>query len=343
MARSRIGGPPSLFRRWCLSALGTGINANGLRFLLLAQRQGADFSRVAMLGRQGIHISFDRFADILRREFGVDQSLSDLRAIHGHFYAEKLFRLLGAHEVISVDASSYEGADIVHDFNAPIPDELKRNFSLVFDGGTLEHVFFFTTALRNAMEMVCVGGGFIGVSPANNEMGHGFYQISPELYFRALNPRNGFALDQMYLHEGRESRRWFRVADPDAIVQRVTLLNTRPTLLSVRATCQSDQDIFATPPQQSDYSRAWSAEDSANSRTTEKRSALRRMLHFLPIPFKRAITIARVQIRERLIRRRMLAGGGHDRRGLVPFDPVVAARETEGKPVRLGGGEVKRT
>ena len=58
----------------------------------------------------------------------------------------------------------------------------------MIDSGSLEHVFNISQALRNCLEMVESGGHFISIGPANNAMGHGFYQFSPELYFRILSP-----------------------------------------------------------------------------------------------------------------------------------------------------------
>jgi len=41
-------------------------------------------------------------------------------------------------------------------------------YTTVIDGGSLEHVFNFPQAIANCMNMVAVGGHFIGLSPANN-------------------------------------------------------------------------------------------------------------------------------------------------------------------------------
>ena len=55
---------------------------------------------------------------------------------------------------------------------------------MVIDGGLLEHVFDFPTAIRNCMRMVRQGGHLILNLPVNNFPGHGFYRFSPELVFR---------------------------------------------------------------------------------------------------------------------------------------------------------------
>ena len=89
-----------------------------------------------------------------------------------------------------MDFSAYEGAAILHDLNEPVGDELKEKFTFVLDGGTLEHIFNFPVAITGAMEMVAVGGHLAIVTGGNNFFGHGFYQFSPELFFRAFNLEN---------------------------------------------------------------------------------------------------------------------------------------------------------
>jgi hypothetical protein len=85
--------------------------------------------------------------------------------------------------VVTLDNSAYEGAAIVIDLNAPLPDALKNRFTAVIDGGCLEHIFNFPQAIKNSMEMLSIGGHFLGITPANNFCGHGFYQFSPGALF----------------------------------------------------------------------------------------------------------------------------------------------------------------
>jgi 2-polyprenyl-3-methyl-5-hydroxy-6-metoxy-1,4-benzoquinol methylase len=64
--------------------------------------------------------------------------------------------------------------------NLPISETLRQRYSVVYDGGKLEHVFNQPQALKNCMEMVRVGGYFLQTNTANKFMGHGFWQFSPE-------------------------------------------------------------------------------------------------------------------------------------------------------------------
>lgn len=113
-------------------------------------------------------------------------------------YAETFFQALGAHEIVSYDYSDYEGATFLHDMNIPISDLHKEKYNVVFDGGTLEHVLHYLIALKNAMEMVKVGGNLILTTPTNNYNGHGFYQFSPDLFFTILEG-NGFTIEDISL------------------------------------------------------------------------------------------------------------------------------------------------
>ncbi|GMO69596.1 MAG: hypothetical protein Ta2A_17730 [Treponemataceae bacterium] len=114
-------------------------------------------------------------------------------------FSEKLFRYFGAEIIDSLDYSNYEGASIIQDMNQKVTETLKNKYSLVWDGGALEHIFNFPTAIRNCMEMAAIGGHLILETPANNHLGHGFYQFSPELFFSILNEKNGFTNTRVFL------------------------------------------------------------------------------------------------------------------------------------------------
>ncbi|MHB0971742.1 MAG: hypothetical protein ACYC7A_08335 [Thermoanaerobaculia bacterium] len=234
-----------------------GLDANGTRLLLYASTLGVDYSRTATIGRQKMNLSKRRLTANLR-EFGreADQAAAVLAGASG--YAEPFLRLLGADEIRSFDASAYEGATDVHDFNQPLADDAKRSFTAVIDGGSLEHVFNFPQAIANAMDLVAQGGHFVGVSPTNNFSGHGFYQFSAELFCRVFTEENGFEISRLVMFKDFWAARWFEVIDPARLRERVTIVNSTPTYLGVVARRVSVQPIFATWPQQSDYAAQWS-------------------------------------------------------------------------------------
>jgi SAM-dependent methyltransferase len=252
-----------------------GISLASAEFLVQCRREGVSFGATLTLGRQHLFASPFQLEALLRSHgcWPDDLQRQDFldRLTANPYYADSFLRALGAERLSSLDASTYEGADIVHDLGLPIPNHLQRSFDVVIDGGLLEHVFNFPAALKNAMELVRVGGHLILMTPANNYFGHGFYQFSPELFFRALSPENGFRVERMlalendlhfatvlgvpYVNELKG--RWYEVTDPASLGTRVTLTNNRPLLLFIRARCVACRPVFAQYPQQSDYVATW--------------------------------------------------------------------------------------
>lgn len=231
-----------------------GLDNSSIMFLCAAKKVNVDFSSVAMIGRQ----SFYPDQRVLRRVFdvlGVDRDARQF--LEQNQYGEEFFRLLGAKDIASVDVSSYESATIVHDMNQPIPSDLREQFTLVHDGGTIEHVFNMTQALKNCMEMVRAGGHFTQVNIANNFTGHGFWQISPELIFRAFSQENGYQVEAVLMHEVVPRGGWYLVSDPDQIRRRVELCNSQPTYILTIARRIASVPVFQRPPQQSDYVSLW--------------------------------------------------------------------------------------
>jgi hypothetical protein len=234
-----------------------GIDRSYADFLLGARNDGVDFSRTATLGRLNLFVDHRSMAALFRAH-GERLAEAEIRALRDEGYCEAFLRRLGARETVSIDASAYEGASLVHDMNLPIAAEHKRKFSVVIDGGTLEHVFNFPVAIKSCMEMLEVGGHFFAHTMANNFMGHGFYQFSPELFYRVFSPANGFKLHRVVAFEERIGRpRWYEARDPGLIGERVELINGRQTYLLVHAERIADVPIFAQAPQQADYSAHW--------------------------------------------------------------------------------------
>ena len=237
-----------------------GVDAAGVRFLCAAKALGVDFTDTATIGRQ--HLIADA-ADLRAAFAALGVTLDPAEFLRANKYADAFFELLGARRVESVDFSDYEGATHIHDMNRPLPEGLRARFSLVHDGGTLEHVFNVPQGIRNCMEMVRVGGHFTQETVANNCMGHGFWQFSPELIYRVFSEANGYKVEAVLLREMVPGGAWYAVRDPEQVRRRVELCNRRPTYIFTIARRVAEADIFARTPQQSDYVAAW---DDPNAR-----------------------------------------------------------------------------
>jgi hypothetical protein len=266
-----------------------GVDLQALQFLLRS-RKSVSFENFLMLGRQWCHVPRK---DLERELMQSKPALGDIesaiaKALESHFI-EPVLELLGASKAESLDFSDYEQATIVHDINQPIPDRLKARFSCVFDGGTLEHVFDFPRAMKNAMEMVAVGGHFLGIGPTNNYPGHGFYQFSPELYWRIFCDGNGFELEEVSVSENRRDAPCYRIDDPARIGARVQFTNSRPTYVMVRARRLRQAEIFKTTPQQPYYEAAWSPQTDTSSRRSGKESPRDLTRRLLPEAVKKIL------------------------------------------------------
>jgi hypothetical protein len=234
-----------------------GIDLNMARLLIRAHRSGVSFERMATLGRQGLYANRQGLISILRGSgYEITKDCIQRLLCPTTKYSEDFFTLLGAKEILAIDVSDYEGAQILHDMNRPIPNRLVSTFDLVLDSGTLEHIFELTTALRNATQMVRPNGRFISITMANNYCGHGFYQFSPELFYRFLCPRNGYSMESCIIWEDIPGSRFYQVPDPDSIRERVNLTSDFGAYMMVQANRQGDVS-WEFVPLQSDYVRLW--------------------------------------------------------------------------------------
>src|SRR5665213_911317 len=119
------------------------------------------------------HQALKAYPDIARTNPSLLGSFKDHR---------DFFRNLGFEQVNALDISNYEGADIIGDLNDPaLADRITDRYDLVYDSGTLEHVFDASTGLRTINRLVRPGGVVVHCAPANGFMDHGFWQISPNL------------------------------------------------------------------------------------------------------------------------------------------------------------------
>jgi len=236
------------------------IDINSVHLLLSARKEGVQFGKVLMFGRQNLNVFPATLAQMLKERGLPHEEVAALSAKDpDDVYAEPLFRALGATEIVSLDASHYQGSSFEHDMNLPIPEKFKKQFDVVYDGGSIEHVFNAPQALKNCLEMVKIGGSYFVHTTANNCFGHGFYQFSPEFFFRALSKENGFKLERLIAHRVGPYNRWYEVSDPMVIHERVELISFSQVYALAHGRRIVEAEIFAKMPQQSDLLVEWGA------------------------------------------------------------------------------------
>ena len=252
-----------------------GLDTNGVKFLLSCHKQGVIFEQTLMIGRQILNLEFAELKVNLQY-FGYyidDQQVENL-LLEEDGYAEPLLKMLGAKHIDSIDYSGYEGANVLHDLNLPFDDALLNKYSLVLESGTLEHIFHFPQAIQNCMEAVAVGGSLLIITPVNNIMGHGFYQFSPELFYRVISPTYGFKINRMRIFEYDPYQHWYHVEDPKEVKQRVELMNSAATYLLIEARRNEIKPIFQVFPQQSDYVDTWEGNENYYTVLAKDRDAM---------------------------------------------------------------------
>jgi hypothetical protein len=258
-----------------------GIAWTDVKFLAQTKRDGFDFTRTLTIGRLRLYVGIPQVQALL--EFhGVWHTLTPADVTSPPVYAEPVFAQLGAQVVDSIDASDYEGATIVADLNRAIPPDLNEKYDVVFDGGSLEHVFNVPQALANVMSMPKVGGSLIIHTMANNCFGHGFYQFSPELFYRVLTPENGYRVVRMVAHLEYEFGDWYEIPDPAVVRSRIELANPWDAiLLFVHAQRVASVPLFTTTPQQSDYAAIWQGQAPRRTKRAKPESLKRRMIKLM--------------------------------------------------------------
>jgi SAM-dependent methyltransferase len=150
--------------------------------------------KIASLGYQDIlciHEMVDKWfgAGSQKRLFPRPNSNNLLR-VHGKNGAgcnfvptmQSFFDLLGNVEVDTIDFQQYQGTEIVFDLGTPLPPELEKQYDVIIDGGTIEHIFNISQALNNITKMLRIGGIVYHAAPINL-INHGFYNISPTLFY----------------------------------------------------------------------------------------------------------------------------------------------------------------
>lgn len=259
-----------------------GLDLHSIRYHGWLHKNGVSFKSVAMLGRQNYFaLTPASFLKATAKNLG-NIAFSDILPGITEGYAEPFYHKLGATVVDSFDISDYEGANRIWDMNLPAPEESRDQYDFVFDGGTLEHVFDFPSALREALTLVKPGGVFLSTTPANSMLGHGFYQFGPDLPFAILRPENGYELGGVHVVELRNNAMFREVAPPGSGRGRALASTPWPAIL-----CYWGRRIGEIPDKltafQPDYQEAWET-GAHTERNKVSAPMLRKLLGGIPAP-----------------------------------------------------------
>jgi len=251
--------------------------ASAKKLIQLAARL-PDGLPVLMLGRHRMQVK-ERLMPALDQQLsaqGFGLSYADLTQQDG--YAEHFFEALGFGTVRSMDLSDFEGADILHDLNDPVPDDLVGQFGLIYDGGTTEHVFDVRACMTNMHRMLQSGGVFASCVPANGWFAHGFYQFGPELVYGYWKHGCGYDVQTCCMLPEMPRDREISIPDPAAKGHRPRMRGRVPKqrVYLYYEVCKGQTARPYSRAFQTDYVSKWSKHDIEHGREKSGIVALHR-------------------------------------------------------------------
>ena len=168
--------------------------------------------KVLTLGRQTIAMSYEQVIELLQQEGYIipkiilseveptyDQSTRGGKGTRS-IDDKTFFKLLGIKDVLTMDVSDYENADIIHDLNRPIPESLYEQFDFIIDGGTFDHLFDVRVAFENVVKLLKPGGRIFQWNAASGFTGAAYLSFGPDLFYDYY-VLNQFADCKVYIAE----------------------------------------------------------------------------------------------------------------------------------------------
>jgi len=253
--------------------------------LMLQVKQHSLTGHVLQLGKQDIWVNYEELSEIAKRCSFERKYDEPPELVKSQFLDEKMvvsdsyfFKSLGFSQVSSLDASEFEAATFTHDLNkTPVPEKLRERFDVIYDLGTMEHIFHLPNVLNNIHCMLKVGGHIVHGSPCSNAFQHGFYMFSPCFYFDYYQA-NGYELIESTIVRYRVN--WKKeltdceILDCPPGSEQLALLSYIGSLddryyginVTVRKIERSTSGIV---PQQGYYQTVWAGRDSDQSKSSD--------------------------------------------------------------------------
>lgn len=158
-----------------------------------------ELSRKGLLGGSLLQLGVQRIspdAKAMNKSFSLEHGVS--YSFEAPSSKKQFWQNLGFKFVSSLDISDFEGAELIWDLNVPLGDSFAEHFDVVFDGGTMEHVFKTGCVIENIGRLLKVGGLVIHEVPCSNMVDHGFYSFSPT-FFKDYYTKIGYEIVEILL------------------------------------------------------------------------------------------------------------------------------------------------
>lgn len=266
-----------------------GVDKLGMYALEYVYSKFDGISDVCSIGRQELQITENFYIKFLKKtyQFHKLKLVKNENILPKHFnppsydssnnekfFFEKFFSVIYNSKVTdSLDTTKYEGCTIAHDMNIPIKSNKK--FDLVFDFGSMEHIFNTAQVMDNIIEMCNHKGIIIHVVPSNQMSGHGFHQFSPELFFNVYSEERGFLETSVFLVESSKPAIWHKCRNPKDIKERLCA-ESKSEVYVVSISKKNKKNIkslITYPIQQNDWVDRWEGHEinPLNSKNTKEK------------------------------------------------------------------------
>lgn len=245
-----------------------GIGRGTFKCLLeLTKENSWNGKSVLQLGRQCIYLTFAEIEETAKKfevslQKNIPINLSSFEELRAKKFVDDstFFKLLGFEHVYSTDASDFENPSFVHDLNLPIDDKFQNQFDMIFDGGTLEHIFHFPQCLTNIHKMLKIGGLIAHCSPSNNHVDHGFYMFSPTVFYDYYEANHyGILRSWLIKYSYEMSKKWKVYNYQPGNLDDVSYGGFENEMLAIWFVAEKNaSSTCEIIPQQGLYRRAWS-------------------------------------------------------------------------------------
>lgn len=167
--------------------------------VLLIGRQNTDITPQAMINLLALYDLKPRISLVLETPGSLEHKTLTLSDDTARIADVSVFHSLADCEVMALDISDYEGAEIIHDLNLPLPEKYKNQFDFIFDGSSMDNIFNGPQALISLSELLRPGGRLLLYNAANSSP-TAYLQYSPDWVFDFFAV-NGYADCKVYIHE----------------------------------------------------------------------------------------------------------------------------------------------
>lgn len=198
-----------------------GLLYGGAKILRDLSAEHRFYGKLLTLGKQNVLVTPEQWKELCPGDTPPTEHHSRWDA--DFVESTHFFKSLGFDKVEALDVSRYENVKWQWNLNTrAVPSILRARFDMIFDGSTIEHIFHLPNVLANIHQMLRVGGRVVHMSPSNNFMDDGFYQLSPT-FFRDYYRENEYKIDScslhfMSVHVNRESEH-FAIETTDRLVE----------------------------------------------------------------------------------------------------------------------------